>query len=177
MTEIALGKILTPQYRSKLESDYGELLQGRLLAGEILAWWYEDLTLRIGFDCRLTIDFFVQNMDRTLEAHEVKGPHKWEDSIVKLRAAADKFPLIFRLVTRSKEGEWRIEEVGARKKMVAKPKTDGLIVAIDEIPPPPIRKMGRDGYDSVVRRRGEMRPTLNGEPITMERAKEWMGKR
>lgn len=115
MSSVAIGKPQVPEYRSKLEAAYAEVLQGRLLAGEIRKWWYEDLQLRIGFDCRLTVDFFVHNMDCVLEAHEVKGPKQWEDSIVKLRAAADKFPLVFKLVTRSKDGVWNIKTVGSSK--------------------------------------------------------------
>lgn len=59
------------------------------------------ITLKLAHDCRLTPDFWA--FDRNgLRAIDVKGPHVWEDSIIKARVAARMFPWIsFVLAKRS----------------------------------------------------------------------------
>ena len=82
------------------ESAYALGLEARRRAGEIQAYWYEDVTLRLGPDCRLTIDFMVIAADGEVQFHEVKGRMR-EDAAVKLRACLGKFP--FRIFLNGKE--------------------------------------------------------------------------
>jgi hypothetical protein len=64
------------------------------------------LTLAIGSGCRYTPEFTVHSpvwdpKYRTM-LWEVKGPHIWEDSIVKIKAAAQQWPMFeFRLMWES----------------------------------------------------------------------------
>jgi len=70
------------------------------------------LTFRIGNGVRYTPDFIVTFTDNTIAAYEVKGPHAWDDSIVKLKVAAAQFPwCAFWLASRDKPTTWRIERV------------------------------------------------------------------
>jgi len=100
---------------NQLESAYAM----HLAADRDIAWFaYEGVTLKLAHDTRYTPDFAVMLRDGTLEMRECKGPHAFEDSLVKLKCAAAVFPFIFRLVTRSKDGAWESREVGAPRKNV-----------------------------------------------------------
>ncbi len=74
------------------------------------------ITIEIANGCRYTPDFFVIQPTETpgavtLRAFEVKGPHAWDDSIVKLKVAARSFPFVqFSICSRSGFG-WRIEKI------------------------------------------------------------------
>jgi len=71
------------------------------------------ITLLLANDCRYTPDFATVAGNR-LTLWECKGPHCWEDSWVKFKAAAALFPeLRFVWAQRDKGGEWHVKEVGA----------------------------------------------------------------
>lgn len=96
-----------------LEKAYAMVLESRLQAGDILAWAYERVTLKIGNDCRYTPDFCVVANDRIVEMHETKGFFR-DDSKVKIKVAADLFPFRFFLVQRlpkKKGGGWQIQRI------------------------------------------------------------------
>jgi len=110
-----IGQRKTPGVMNKLESAYHELLDDRFRRGEVLWFRYEAITLKLAHDTRLTPDFAVMLADRTLEFHETKGPFAREDSLVKLKCAAEMFPAIFRLVTRDKDRGWGSKVIGGGK--------------------------------------------------------------
>ena len=96
------------------EKEYADRLAILKAAGKIADYWYECMTLKIGSDCRLTVDFLVMLPDGELELHECKGSFIRDDALVKLKAAADKFPLRFYLCvrqTKKQGGGWKVEEV------------------------------------------------------------------
>ena len=94
---------------SKLELAWGAELRSRYEHEATIT--EQAITLRIANGCRYTPDFVVAFREE-IAAYEVKGPHAWDDSIVKLKVAASAYPWItFRLVSRDKRGSWRIEEV------------------------------------------------------------------
>ena len=95
---------------SKLELAFAEYLAEAYPRAKIYA---QAVTLKIANGCRYCPDFFVAGgPSYDVEAYEVKGPHAWDDSIVKLKVAASAYPWItFRLVSRDKRGAWRIEGV------------------------------------------------------------------
>jgi hypothetical protein len=68
------------------------------------------ITLKLAHDCRLTPDFWA--FDKSgLRAIDVKGPHVWEDSLIKYRVAARMFPFI-RFVLATKNGLiWKHKDV------------------------------------------------------------------
>lgn len=92
------------------EFAYSKTLELRKIAGEILWYSFEGMTLRLADRTTYTPDFVVMLADRTLEMHEVKG--FWtDDAKVKIKVAAEKFPFRFvavRMVKGKPEqiGEW-----------------------------------------------------------------------
>lgn len=73
----------------------------------------QDIHLSIGPDCRYTPDFSVwaSHLFRTI-LYEVKGPHTWDDAIVKIKTAAAQFPMFdFIIVTEGEDGLWNYQKV------------------------------------------------------------------
>lgn len=100
------GRSRVPGTMNKTERAYAD----HLLAIVQPAWFkYEGITLKLGPDCRYTPDFAVMLHDGTIEFHETKGFRR-DDAMVKIRAAADAFPFVFRLVERT-DGGWRVTEI------------------------------------------------------------------
>ena len=92
-----------------LERRYAsEVLAPQLAAGEILWWGFECLKLRLAKGCYYDTDFLVVAAGGELQVHEVKG-HMEDDAAVKLRVAAELFPLPIYLCTHGSEG-WKIKE-------------------------------------------------------------------
>jgi hypothetical protein len=96
---------------NKTEAAYARLLEARRARGEIRAWFYQLLTVRLGHDCRYTADFTVILPDGVLELHEVKGTFTREDAQVKMRATAALLPFPLVLATYSKNVGWNISRV------------------------------------------------------------------
>lgn len=83
---------------NKLEQRYlGHLKAAACLRTEVpeeLHWiGAQCFTLRLANGCKYTPDFWTFNDDGKLQAMELKGPHTWEDSIVKLKIAASLYPM------------------------------------------------------------------------------------
>jgi hypothetical protein len=103
--------IPAPSGMNKTERRYSEHLDVLRLAGEVAAWRFEAVTLKLGVDVRYSPDFLVILPGGELELHETKGFMR-DDARVKLRCAARLFPFFtFRLVRWGKAGGWEIEEV------------------------------------------------------------------
>lgn len=104
----ALARIPTLNFKSRLESDYADLLTLRKLAREILRWEYEPIKFRLGEGAYYKPDFLIVMADRSIEIHETKG-FKREAAMVRIRAAASIHDYVsFTLVTR-KSGQWDYE--------------------------------------------------------------------
>lgn len=103
----------TPGQMNGLEKSYAEtILTPRKLAGEIIEWWFEAITLKLADDCRYTPDFLVMLADHSLECHETKGFMR-DDAQIKLKLAAQTFPFRFLLCkkqTKKQGGQWVITE-------------------------------------------------------------------
>ena len=97
-----------PGVMNSLESKYALHLEAKRIAGEIFAYAFESITLKLAEGCRYTPDFLVINREMECEFHEVKG--FWvDDARVKIKVAASKFP--FRFVgVQYKKKEWQFEE-------------------------------------------------------------------
>lgn len=100
-------------YRSKAEEAWAARLEARRLAGEIRSWRFEAVTLKLGFDCRYTPDFYVVLESGAVELHEVKGGKAWDDAMVKLKAAATQFPQFTFVFARLIKTTWIVAEVAA----------------------------------------------------------------
>jgi hypothetical protein len=90
---------------NKTEAEYEKLFLSNKPHG------FEEITLRLGDDCRLTVDFWVIGDDDVLELHEVKGFWR-DDAKVKLRVAAEKYPWIRFKAFRKVKGQWQVEHFG-----------------------------------------------------------------
>jgi hypothetical protein len=104
----------SPGVMNNTEREYADMLDIRRAAGEITAYWFERLTLKLAADSRYTPDFLVLLSCGALEIHEVKGSFIRDDAAAKLKIAADVFPYRFILAQRlSKKqgGGWKIEPV------------------------------------------------------------------
>lgn len=84
-----------PGEMNKTERAYSLHLDGLIRRGEIVAWKFEGLTLKLAKDTRYTPDFLVQLNDDALECHEVKGFWR-DDAKVKIKVAAAMYPFTFR---------------------------------------------------------------------------------
>lgn len=104
-TRYAKGQQRKTRFPNKLEAEYGLVLEAEKRQGLIRDYRFEAVTLKLADDCRLTIDWFVMAADDVIEMREVKGPHAWEDSIIKLRVAAQMYPFRFSL-HRKVNGAW-----------------------------------------------------------------------
>jgi hypothetical protein len=117
----AAGRTLAPRKMNGAERDYAARLELRKRAGEIADHRFEEITLRIGDDCRYTPDFGVMLPSGTLEFHEVKVEQKRKGKVVVgieedaraklLAAAAHHWWYVFRLAVRKLDGSWSVEEI------------------------------------------------------------------
>ena len=97
---------------NKTEVEYNAHLEHRIRAGEILWFTFEGITLKLADGCRYTVDFNVMAANGQLEMHEVKGFWR-DDARVKIKVAAEKFPLKFIAITKEAKkrgGGWKFEE-------------------------------------------------------------------
>ena len=102
----ALGRMKTGRM-NRTESRFAEILRGRELAGEVLWWKFEALKFRLADNTFYTPDFIVLRKDGHIEAYEVKG--FWtDDARVKVKVAADLYPLEFIAVRKTRAG-WQEE--------------------------------------------------------------------
>ena len=113
----AVGRFRVPRSMNKTEAQYDAHLAMRQRIGEILWRKFEGITLKLGEDCRFTADFAVMMADGRLELHDTKvihrgkaRPHIEDDALVKLRMAAETFPLTIKAVWPLANGEWQERE-------------------------------------------------------------------
>lgn len=102
---------------NKLETLYARELEARRIAGEIVSWKYEALSLRLAKKTWYRPDFLVELPNGVKEIHETKG--RWEDDArVKFKVAAELFPgFVFRALQRRRQkhgGGWKIETFNER---------------------------------------------------------------
>ncbi len=107
----ALGR-LKAGTMNKTEAAYAQYLECRKAVGEVAWYRFEGLKLRLADNTFYTPDFAVMLTDGALECHEVKG--FWQDDArVKIKVAADQYPLKFIAIkARAKKdgGGWEVEE-------------------------------------------------------------------
>lgn len=117
---LARGQVSTRGRMNVSETKWSEVLESLRTAGHVTAWWFEPMRLRITDPAPgqravyFTADFLVQRVDGVVLVDDVKGGMVNDASIVRIKAAATKFPLWqFRLVKKvaKKRGEWEITEL------------------------------------------------------------------
>ena len=100
---------------NRLETKYAQHLEMRKRAGEIEAYAFEAVKLRLAVSTFLTIDFVVVMPSGAVELHEVKG--YWEDDArVKIKVAAQMFPWwrILAVQWDKPAKDWKFEVIHAR---------------------------------------------------------------
>ncbi len=112
----ALGRLKVGEM-NKTEKAYADYLRTLQMAGEVLWFRFEGIKLRLADNTFLTVDFAVLPVTGVLEMHDVKGAKGivTDDSKVKMRVAADQYPLVFKRVypkPKKEGGGWLVEEVG-----------------------------------------------------------------
>lgn len=95
------------------ERRYAGLLDARIAAGEVAAYWFQPCSLRMGYDNHYLPDFLVMLASGRLEYHEVKGGFTREDSKEKVKNAASRFYCYKFIIARWIKGAWEYEEVRA----------------------------------------------------------------
>lgn len=108
----ALGRLPTGQ-KNKTEQAYEmEVLKPAMQDGSVSWYRFEGVKLRLADNTFYTPDYCVMRSDGTMEMHEVKG--FWQDDArVKIKVAADMYPLKFIAVKRQAKkngGGWITEE-------------------------------------------------------------------
>lgn len=84
------------------------ILDMRKRAGEIVEWWYESVTFRVGIERSHYRPDFVCNLpDGSLEIVEVKGGFVRDDARGKFQAAARQYPFARWRMLAWVKGEWR----------------------------------------------------------------------
>lgn len=102
----ALGRLKTGQM-NRTEEAYARHLEERRITGEVSWWKFEALKFRLADNTFYSPDFAVMLTGGALEMHEVKG--FWtDDARVKVKVAADLYPMQFIAVKKTKHG-WEVE--------------------------------------------------------------------
>lgn len=106
----------TPGVMNRTEAAYAEHLRIRQLAGEVQWFAFESVKLKLAPLTFWTPDFAVLLADDTLELHEVKGGFIEDDAMVKIKCAAEKYPLRVVMAQRKKVKEpWVFTVYGEAK--------------------------------------------------------------
>lgn len=108
-----------PGQMNRMEADYAGYLEGLKRAGTVLWYAFDAVKLRLAQKTFYEPDFLVLMADLVFEIHEVKG-HWEDDARVKIKVAAEKFPIRFVAVTRER-GLWVFENLS---KSVESPDTE-----------------------------------------------------
>jgi len=93
---------------NKTEAAYAQVLEARKQTGEVSAYLFERVKLRLAKGCWYTPDFVVFRADGGIEVHEVKGFWR-DDARVKWKAAAEQNQWA-RFVAVTKRGKGWAEE-------------------------------------------------------------------
>ena len=86
------GKRHKPGEMNQTEALYAAELEAKRIDGEVLGWWFEPASWRLGAGCHYIPDFMVLLADHTIEFVDTKGGGPLDaKGQVKLKVAADKF--------------------------------------------------------------------------------------
>jgi len=98
---------------NKSEAAYDQYLDALYKQGRIAYYKFEAVTLKLGDDCRLTMDFLVIGPAGEVEFHDVKAihrgkkkPHTEDDFQVKIRTACEQFPFFTFCTVWLENGTW-----------------------------------------------------------------------
>ena len=121
--QFALGR-LKSGVMNRTETKYAEFLWGEQIAGRVLWYLFEGITLKLAEKLRFTPDFAVLRSDGLIELVDCKGrtnvtrtsgervekAYAQDDSRQKAKMSASLFPFVIVTVFQSKDGTWIREE-------------------------------------------------------------------
>ncbi len=100
---------------NQLEQDFAWQCSKAKAACLIFNVWVKPMILRIGPDMTFEPDAMVDDGNNWLWLIDVKGPHAWEDSRIKIKIAAERYPMWRFLIVTRPDGIWKAKEVDAVK--------------------------------------------------------------
>lgn len=101
-----------PVHDSKLEASYELYLSALKYAGEIQAFWYHPLTLKLPGGVRYTPDFMVWPNEGKVQIHECKGWSKnLRDGITRLKLASGLFSCWDWRLVKKNRGKWEVSAI------------------------------------------------------------------
>lgn len=100
---------MPPGQMNRTETRYADHLETRKRADEIIAYWFEPMSLRLAAGTFYRPDFMVMLADGLIEVHEVKGYWR-EDARIKIKVASEHFPFRFIAVRLLRPGVWEYEK-------------------------------------------------------------------
>lgn len=106
----ARGVVVRPTRMNKTESAYAVHLDARRQAREVAAYWFGSVKLRLADKTWYHPDFLVLLADGRLEMHETKGFMR-DDAAVKVKTAAEVYPLFHFYLVRRVRGGWDVRLV------------------------------------------------------------------
>ena len=111
--DVPAGKVKGPRGMNKLEARFAqEALEPARIAGLVMEYAYEDTRLRLANGAWYKPDFRVVYNDGATEFIEVKG--FWREAArLRLKIAAEKFPLYRFVAVRRIKRDWIYERFGA----------------------------------------------------------------
>jgi hypothetical protein len=102
---LAQGRKVSESGMNKTEEAFSRLLEEAKTKGEIIAWHFEAITLKVAANTRYRPDFLAVLPDGHWQFFEIKG-YLRDDAAVKFKAAPEKFPECSFMMLRRKRGEW-----------------------------------------------------------------------
>lgn len=102
------GKLRQSRAPNKTEAEFGRMLEARRLKGEFLTVEFEAVKLKVGDGTYYTPDWFCHTLFARPAIFEVKGKHRWDDAIVKYKAAKERYTWADFEMWEKSNGEWRL---------------------------------------------------------------------
>lgn len=103
----ALGRLKSGTM-NKTEQRYAQHLELLKHAGEVLWYKFEGMKFKIADACFYEPDFSVLMANGQMQMHEVKGSKAifQDDAKIKIKAAAEMYPLVFKAVFPTAKNSW-----------------------------------------------------------------------
>ena len=100
-----------PNEMNGLERWYANILEMRRIAGELVWYKFDAISLRLAKGTHYRPDFLIMTSGFELQVHETKG-HWEDDALAKIKIASDMYPFRFFAIKKIKGGQIDIREVG-----------------------------------------------------------------
>ena len=91
--------------QTKTEEEFERILEAQHPNSQAILW--ECFKFRIGERCWYLPDFIRIGSEGHLSVYEVKGPHIWDDALVKFKAAKEKYPFFTWEMHQKRKDGWK----------------------------------------------------------------------